>query len=61
MSRPLHVFHASPGITPTATITSFVVLSDGCQIAIGFSTGSILLFSGLFIKSNSDGIAMVSK
>lgn len=49
MSKPLHSFHASPGVAPTATITSFAVLGDGCQVAIGYSSGSLLLFSGNYI------------
>jgi hypothetical protein len=62
MSRPLHVFHASPGVTPVATVTAFSVLSDGCQIALGFSTGTLLLFSGNFLKNAGEGsMTMVSK
>lgn len=55
------MFHANSGVTPTATITSFAVLGDGCQIALGFSTGTILLYSGNFIKASESGIAMVAK
>ena len=55
MSHPLHVFQASPGVSPSAKITSFAVLSDGCQIAVGFSTGTLLLFSGQYIKEGSSG------
>jgi hypothetical protein len=58
MSRPLHCFHASPGVASTAKITAFTVLPDGCQIALGFDTGTVLLFSGGYIRE--DGAASTS-
>lgn len=55
MSRPIQAFQAAPGVAATCTLTAFNVLSDGCQIAVGFSSGSILLFSGNFIREGQLG------
>lgn len=50
-SRPVNVFLASPGIS--AVLTSFAVLPDGSQIAVGFSNRAVLLFSGSFLKDGA--------
>ena len=50
-SRPINVFLASPGVS--ALLTSFAVLPDGSQIAVGFSNRTVLLFSGSFLKEGA--------
>ena len=50
-SRPVNAFLASPGVS--AVLTSFAVLPDGSQIAVGFSNRSVLLFSGSFLKDGA--------
>jgi len=50
-SRPVNAFLASPGVS--AVLTSFAVLPDGSQIAIGFSNRAVLLFSGSFLKDGA--------
>lgn len=50
MSRPIHVINAT---VPDAILTSFAVLHDGTEIALGFSTGKVLLYTGLFLKESS--------
>ena len=54
-SRPLQSFPISTMISPTAIMTSMAVLHDGSQIAIGFSTGAVLFFSGNFFKEGNLG------
>ena len=54
-SRPLQSFPISTMISPSAIMTSMAVLHDGSQIAIGFSTGTILFFSGNFCKEGNLG------
>jgi len=53
MSRPVNAFLASPGMEASAILTSFAVMPDGSQIAIGFSNRAILLFSGSFLKEGA--------
>jgi hypothetical protein len=50
-SRPINVFLASPGVS--ALLSSFAVLPDGSQIAVGFTNRTVLLFSGSFLKEGS--------
>jgi hypothetical protein len=50
MTRPLLSLNAT--FSNEAALTSFAVLQDGTQIAVGFSTGTLLLFSGYFLKDN---------
>jgi hypothetical protein len=52
MSRPLQVLNATAG---ESLLTSFAVLSDATQIAVGFDSGTVLLFSGMFLKENTQG------
>ncbi len=52
MSRPLQVLNATAGDN---VLTSFAVLSDATQIAVGFDSGTVLLFSGMFLKENTQG------
>jgi hypothetical protein len=64
LSRPLQSFPAvgPPGHVPTltsATLTSFAVLSDGSQIVIGFSTGTVLLYVGNFLREAALGKQIV--
>jgi hypothetical protein len=53
VSRPVNAFLASPGIDDTALLTSFSVMQDGSQIAVGFSNRAVLLFSGSFLKEGA--------
>jgi hypothetical protein len=53
MSRPVNAFLASPGVDANALLTSFAVMNDGSQIAIGFSNRTVLLFSGAFLKEGA--------
>lgn len=39
-----------------SNLTSFVVLADGCQIAVGYSNGAILLFTGRFLRESGSQI-----
>lgn len=54
MSRPLQIFSAA-AVIPGLVLTSFAVLPDGSQIALGFSNGTVTLFSGNFLKEFSSG------
>jgi hypothetical protein len=51
--RLIQTFQANPNLPPSAIPTSFVVLSDGSQMAIGFSNGTVLLFTGSFLKETT--------
>ena len=51
MSQPLDILNVTAG-SPNTILTSFAILSDGSQISVGFSTGTVLLFSGPFVYSN---------
>lgn len=55
MVRPLQQFPASVNVPNGAILTSFSVLPDGSQIAVGFSTGTVSLFSGPFLKDTPLG------
>lgn len=56
MSHPIQAFLATnPTIQDNSTLTSFAVTSNGYQIAVGFSSGVILLFSGNFLAEGSVG------
>jgi hypothetical protein len=50
MVRPLHKLNATIN---DGYVTSFAVLHDGTEIAVGYSTGKILLFTGLFLRENT--------
>jgi hypothetical protein len=52
MVRPLYKLNAT--ITD-GYVTSFAVLHDGTEIAVGYSTGKILLFTGFFLKDLGQG------
>lgn len=42
-------------------VTSLAVLSDGCQIAVGYSTGAVVLFTGNFLKESSSQMRSTSR
>jgi hypothetical protein len=51
LSRPMQSFAAGyTGLSASAKVASFAVLSDGSQIVVGFSNGAITLFVGNFFK-----------
>eukprot|EP01038_Epipyxis_sp_PR26KG_P011998 gene11998-16062_t len=50
MARPINIINTS--LANDAEFTSFAVLQDGSQIAVGFSSGALLLFTGQFLKEN---------
>jgi hypothetical protein len=50
--RPLYVLSAS---LRDAALTCAAVLSDGHQIALGYSTGAIVVFSGNYLGDGSSG------
>lgn len=52
MVRPLYKLNAT---ISDGYVTSFAVLHDGTEIAVGYSTGKILLFTGFFLRENSQG------
>jgi hypothetical protein len=45
--RPLHVLNATVN---DAVVTSFAVLNDGYQIAVGYDSGAVILFTGKFLQ-----------
>lgn len=49
--RPLHVLNATVN---DAVLTSFAVLSDGYQIAVGYENGAVILFSGRYLQEVSN-------
>jgi hypothetical protein len=53
MTRSIQAFPAAAGIPSSANLTTFAVLPDGSQIAVGFSNGAVALFSGSFLKENT--------
>eukprot|EP00605_Chrysophyceae_sp_TOSAG23-4_P001966 GSChrysophyteH1.ASY1.ANO1.2177.1 assembled CDS len=53
LTRPMNAFLASPGVDANAILTSFAVMPDGSQIAVGFSNRTVLLFSGAFLKEGT--------
>lgn len=56
LSHPIQAFLASnPTVQDNSTLTGFSVTSNGYQIALGFSSGAILLFSGNFLADGSVG------
>jgi hypothetical protein len=61
LTRPLQAFIVNPSIggdRVTSTVTSFAVLSDGSQIAVGFSTGTASIFVGSFIRETASRTAL---
>lgn len=46
---------SSPSLQDNSLLTGFAVTSNGYQIALGFSSGAILLFSGNFLAEGSVG------
>lgn len=53
LSRVLQSFSAGyVGLSASAKVASFAVLSDGSQIVVGFSNGAITLFVGSFLKDS---------
>lgn len=54
MNRPIQAFHASTNCPPGASLTAFTVLPDCTKIAVGFSSGTVLLFSGLFLSQSAN-------
>jgi hypothetical protein len=60
MARAMHVINCHiymKGIQ----VTSLAVLSDGCQIAVGYSTGAVVLFTGNFLKESSSQMRSTSR
>ena len=55
MSHPIQAFHAASAIQGDSTLTNFAVTSNGFQIVVGFSCGSVVLFSGNFLADGSSG------
>lgn len=55
MSHPIQAFHAASSIQGDSTLTNFAVTSNGFQIVVGFSCGSVVLFSGNFLADGSSG------
>ena len=56
MTRPIQAFHAGSAVLGDGcTLTEFAVTSNGFQIAVGFSSGAVLLFSGNFLVDGSLG------
>jgi hypothetical protein len=55
MSHPIQAFHADSAIQGDSTLTNFAVTSNGFQIVVGFSCGSVVLFSGNFLADGSSG------
>lgn len=60
MARAMHVINCHI-YTKGIQVTSLAVLSDGCQIAVGYSTGAIVLFTGNFLKENSSQMRSTSR
>lgn len=52
--RPIHVLNAT---IHDSLITSFSVLSDGYQIAVGYNSGAVILFSGRFLHEAASSVA----
>jgi hypothetical protein len=56
LSHPIQAFLvSSPSLQDTSPLTGFAVTSNGYQIALGFASGAILLFSGNFLVEGSVG------
>lgn len=55
MTRPIQAFHAASSIQGNFTLTNFAVTSNGYQIVVGFSCGSVILFSGNFFADGASG------
>jgi WD40 repeat protein len=56
MSRPLHSFPISTaGTGDNSSVSTFSVLPDGSQIAIGFSSGLVKLYTGSFLGDDTLG------
>mmetsp|Transcript_11655 Transcript_11655/g.17666 ORF Transcript_11655/g.17666 Transcript_11655/m.17666 type:complete len:1045 (+) Transcript_11655:67-3201(+) len=56
MSRPIQAFHAGSSLLPEGCVmTDFAVTSNGFQIAVGYSSGAVVLFSGNFLLDGSLG------
>lgn len=55
MNHPIQAFHAASAIQGDSTLTNFAVTSNGYQIVVGFSCGSVVLFSGNFLADGSSG------
>lgn len=49
-SRPVQVIPVSNFIPVGAAVTAFAVLPDASQIAVGTTSGTLLLYSGAFLK-----------
>ena len=60
MMKPMHVLNCHIYMKDIS-ITSFAVLSDGCQLAVGYSSGTIILFTGNFIRENSSQMRATSQ
>eukprot|EP01041_Mallomonas_annulata_P001125 gene1125-2185_t len=55
LTRPIHAIHANPNCAASDTVTAFSAFSDGTRIAVGFSSGTVLLFTGSFLKEGALG------
>lgn len=53
MSRPVQQFAVKDQLPKGAGITSFDVLSDGSKVVLGFTTGTVLLYEGEFLKEST--------
>jgi len=53
MSRPVQQFAVRDQLPKGAGITAFEVLADGSKIVLGFTTGTILLYEGEFLRENT--------
>jgi len=60
MAKAMHVINCHI-YTKGIQVTSLAVLPDGCQIAVGYSTGAIVLFTGNFLKENSSQMRSTSR
>lgn len=50
--KPLYSFSPSSNVPLGATLTAFNVTSDGTQIAVGFSSGTVSVFLNNFLKQS---------
>lgn len=55
ISRPIQVIPVNQSLYPSgAIITSFAVMKDGAQVAVAFSSGTILCYTGSFLNEGNN-------
>lgn len=56
MARPIHILNAYSSVyheeSGPVFFTSFSILPDGSQLAVGYSTGAILMYSGSMLRAS---------